>query len=210
MTSQKPPQKQGEPKNTVVKEVPVSGAYNVQGKIGNQSFSLSIEPPQKGWFDASIYAPTLPGIFVALAGLWVSHLLAAKRDRRKEVLDLCNSVKELLEEATKSAIEGWITDDLPKRRIAIIDTKSKIQALGIAVTTLNKRSVGRFVLIKRFLEKRNSIDAIKLVADFRRTATGDPFEVPDRPASEGKIGNITSRRAAILVEIDDGFLYLYK
>ncbi|WP_166295354.1 hypothetical protein [Bradyrhizobium sp. 2S1] len=103
---------------------------NVGPSSQTQSFTIHLDQRPPSWTDLAVYAPTLPGLVVALFGLWVAHKFAAMRDRRKEILELRESTKDALMEAEEACVAAWITPQGADRQAAVLDAKSKLQTLG--------------------------------------------------------------------------------
>jgi hypothetical protein len=186
-------------------------AYNVQGTIGEQQIVLKVEPPSTGMFSPSLYAPALPGVLVALFGLYVGHVLARSRDRRKEISDLCDSLKAVCDDAADAAVEAWLLESGPDRDLKIQQTKRKLQSVGIAATTLKRRAESTPWRLMRLLgQPTRTIDVLSNVAHLRRTATSDPFEDPSRKSDAGRAGAVTSAAAGLESAIDYGFTGLYR
>ena len=70
-----------------------------QANSGTIACTVQVDLPHQNWTEVSIYTPVLPGVLVALAGLWISHWLTKKRERRKEIFELCALLKERVREA---------------------------------------------------------------------------------------------------------------
>jgi hypothetical protein len=158
-----------------------SKGYNVEGTLGGQQVRLTVIPPERDWLDASVYAPALPGVLVALIGLLIGHLLSRRRDQRVEVSGLCDQLKELADGAAAVSVEAWLSGPTPERALKIHETKRKIQALGVAATTLRRRSRGFASGLREFFGSAHwGIDVTREVSHLRDAATQDPFEDPDR------------------------------
>ena len=157
------------------------------------TITLQLSPPApKSLADLSIYAPAVPGVLVALAGLLIAHWLTTRRDRRKEVADLCAEIKKAADEAATAAMSAWLLISGDERRAAIHDVKRRIQNLGIASTYIAGRTKGRINLSSN-------------VAAFRKAATRDPFEDPEREGTEGQHGPIMADLAKFMGAVDAGF-----
>ncbi|MBY0383256.1 MAG: hypothetical protein K2W78_15210 [Xanthobacteraceae bacterium] len=130
---------------------------------------VQLVPAKPGVLDPQLYAPAIPGVIVALLGLWIAHCFSARRDFRKEVADCCSDLKGLVDEAFTAASKAWVADPGSDRIAAINETKHKIQVLGIASTTLSRKTKG-------------SVDLSSEITKFRRACTSDPFEDPTRIA----------------------------
>ena len=86
---------------------------------------------------------------------------------------------------------AWRMQKSDARVKAVLETKRKLQAVGIAATHLARR------------EKK--IDVTQYVAELRRAATADPFEDPDREAEDNHTGPIFATLAQLLHEIECGY-----
>jgi hypothetical protein len=158
-----------------------------------------------------LYAPAIPGVIVALLGLWIAHWLTARRDRRKEVLELCENVKAAVLEAETAGIGAWLSAPGADRTKTVREAKSKLQNLGIMATDLNRRtSTGVVGVVCGFLFDRIlSINVVREVARLRDAVTDDPFEEPDRPLSEEQINDIRAAANEIVGRINLQFNELY-
>lgn len=156
---------------------------------------IQLEMPRKDLLDFSIYAPTIPGVLVALVGLIIAHQLSLARDRRKELRDLCTELKKLADDAATSAMATWQMPKSDDRQKAVNETKRMLQAVGIAATHLNRR--------------QKSIDLASQVYELRRAATTDPFEDPDREAAAHQIGPIMAVLAELIHSIETGYSKVY-
>ena len=181
-----------------------------------------IQQPQKehALADFATYAPAVPGVVVALLGLFASHKLSQWRDRDKAVIDLAVDLKETAEDAAGIAVDAWLDANPSTRLIKVHNAKQKIQALGIGATNLalrseqhGRRKFNELSWRQRF-EKRSfftkrRVHVIKEVSAFRRAADADPFEDPTRGADSSRIpkitkalGNLTSMIDRSLTEYD--------
>lgn len=162
--------------------------------------------------------PAVPGVLVAIAGLYIAHWFSAKRDRRKEVADLCKSIKELADSAAESAVQSWNASTAKERVAAIAPTRRRFQSVGIAVTDLRVRTarISHLATLWRLLQRgkrpvaneffiRTSIDAGQELVAFRKAAMQDPFDDVTRPANPTVVLEIESRLASFQSAIDRGF-----
>jgi len=151
----------------------------------------------------------MPGVIVALFGLYAAHLLACRRDRRKSVEDLCAVIIEAAQKAVESAELGWLSEPGTERVTYILTTKRRLQFVGMSATTLRMLSqkTARYKPIierlkQRQLLARYEIDISKEVARLRRAATGDPFEDPMRQASDTQIEKIRLALGHLMTQVD--------
>lgn len=165
---------------------------HISGLIDGRSVSLVWESTPPDWRDPLIYAPAIPGVLVALAGLWIAHWLTSKRERNKAKLDYCEQIKALVDDAVAASTEAWIREEGLERERKIKETKRLIQQVGAAATRLKR------------LTARSTIDVIIEVSELRRVATKDPFEDPTRTADSSHIENIMAAADLICSKIDDG------
>ena len=135
----------------------------------------------------------------------LSHALSRRRERRKEILDLCGNLKALADEAVEAANEAWLCEGEKDRLLKIHETKGRIQTIGIAATTLRRRSTGRLAGLRELIGRKQSIDVREQVALLRRAATQDPFEEPDRKPDATKLGDIALARSKIHYGLDSAF-----
>lgn len=176
--------------------VSVSSDQPAQVDVAQLSkITIQVVQPARGLTDPLLYAPAIPGVLVALIGLVAAHWLSGRRDRRKELSDLCAHLKEVAEEAATVAMKAWEVGAGDDRLEAIRDTKRKLSILGTAATHLSKRTPGR-----------KSIDLTTEVARLRRAATNDPFEDPNRASSDQQTGAIMAALGEILGQTDEKFL----
>ncbi len=185
--------------DTVTIQIPASAT--------SQTYTVQLDRRPQDWTDAAIYAPAIPGVLVALLGLWIAHWLASKRDRRKEVLELCVSVKDTLIDAQEACTRAWLCAPGPERAALVADAKSKLQMLGTAATDLRRRTdQGKFAAFRHVIfDTPGSIDVIIEVAKLRDIATNDPFEDPQRPADEISIAKISGAASEISNKINTLF-----
>jgi hypothetical protein len=112
-------------------------------------------------FSAETYAPAIPGVVVALFVLFVSNFISGRRERRKELLSLCDNIEELIDAAVEAVSDAWVSqkeDRVSKVAVA----KRKLQMLGSNITELSRRSgrtVAGFQLFK-------SIECLEEMSDF--------------------------------------------
>lgn len=156
-----------------------------------------LPPTSSGLLQPAIYGPAIPGVIVALAGLLIAHALTKRRERRKEVAELCANLKKLADEAAIAAVNAWSAEVGEKRKEAVRDVKRRIQALGIAATQVNRRT-------------RHRIDVTSRVSAFRKAATKDPFEDQERPATDAAEGPILHELSAFLRELDEKHDHHYR
>lgn len=154
-------------------------------------------------FEVGTYAPALPGLLVALFGLWAAHELAQRRDRKKAVYELCETLKSVAEKAASIATEAWLEGDNDKRVSAVASSKRILQSAGVTATTLKRRTLKRrsFAWVEcslreriksRKLVERKHIDVTRDVYLLRREATEDPFEDPTRASYPQKADSIAA------------------
>jgi hypothetical protein len=165
------------------------------GLRSGDTIVIKLPSDTKQLTDLSIYAPAIPGLIVALVGLYIAHRFSAYRDRRKELSELCSATKELADEAASSALRAWAQNVGNERLEAIQETKRKLQLLGVSATTLAARTRGR-----------KSVDLSREVAGLRRAATADPFEEPERVPSDAQTGPIMAALADLYAKADERFL----
>lgn len=174
--------------------------------------NVQVNVPEKknSLFDAGVYAPAIPGIIVALFGLWAAHFLAQRRDRKKAISDLCEALKKMVGDASTAAIDAWLEPNADERASGIASTKRLLQSVGITATTLKRRTEARRSwaiaspksLWPLKLVERRSINLIGDVAKFRRVAMGDPFEDPKRTADPTRSDAINAAASALIANAD--------
>src|SRR6266536_1320366 len=113
---------------------------NVPSSSQPQAITIQLEPHPPSWTDFAVYAPTIPGLVVAVLGLWVAHKFAAARDRRKEILELKELTKETLVQAEEACTTAWLAAAGAERPLALLEAKSKLQTLGTTATDLKRRT----------------------------------------------------------------------
>ena len=184
---------------------------NIPGILAVQPYVIHILPKAQDWNDFGTYAPAIPGIIVALLGLWIAHRLSVRRDRRKEILELCEDVKSAVGEAEQASARAWLTARGPERLPAVHDAKSKLQMLGIMATDLHRRTMrGSLGSLKcLFTDSPMSINVIGEIAQLRDIATADPFEDPRRSLNRRPIDDIAAVAAEIHARINYQFQSLY-
>lgn len=174
--------------------------------------NVQVHVPEKknSLLDAGMYAPALPGIIVALFGLWAAHELAQRRDRKKAISDLSEALKKIASEASSAAIDAWLEPKAANRAAGIAATKRLLQSAGITATTLKRRTLARqtwaWATRKRLwplhLFERRSIDLLQEVSDFRKVAMADPFEDPKRGADATRADAINAAMSALVAKAD--------
>jgi hypothetical protein len=171
-----------------------------------------VQAPDKknSLYDAGVYLPALPGMLVALFGLWAAHALAQRRDRKKAIADLCEALKKITAEASAAAIDAWIEPDPKKRASGVASTKRLLQSAGITATTLKRRTHARWswgiaaslsLFPLRILERR-SINLIRSVSALRQAAMADPFEDPSRGADMSRADAINAAVSSLIASTD--------
>lgn len=192
--------------------MPGDTIINIPGTVGTQPFVIHLLPTPQQWTDFGIYAPAIPGLIVALLGLWIAHRLSVRRDRRKEILELCDAVKTAVGEAEQACALAWLAPQGPERLAAIHQAKSKIQMLGIMATDLHRRTArGLFAaLYCLFGDCVMSVTVIEEIARFRDLATSDPFEDPVRLSDNSRIEDIAAAAAEIHARVNYQFQTIYR
>jgi hypothetical protein len=178
-----------------------SPPVNVQVNVPDKKSSL---------LDAAVYAPAMPGILVALFGLWAAHALAQRRDRKKSISDLCEALKKMVGVASSSAIDAWLEPVAADRVSGVASTKRLLQSAGITATTIKRRTdarrswgIANKVSIRPFsVLERRSIDLISHVARLRQIAMQDPFEDPSRGADSSKVNSINAAASSLISSAD--------
>jgi len=172
----------------------------ITGKIGEQAVQLEWSSQRPAWTDPLVYAPALPGVLVALAGLWLAHRLTLAREQRKALLELCDDVKARADEAAAAASEAWIYEPSPNRIVKVKEAKLLLQRAGIAATHLKRKTVHRSFGVRRY--GIPPVDVVGEIAELRRVSTADPFEDPHRAADAGKPEIISITASSIHDRID--------
>jgi hypothetical protein len=122
------PQSKSPPSQTQNATPPLGlDAANVQivearGVLGNQALVLQLALPKPDPYSFSLFLPTLPGLVVALFGLWVAHRFTRSRDRRKEISDICASLNEAIDDVADVAISAWLETKEAERIKKIFET----------------------------------------------------------------------------------------
>lgn len=160
-------------------------------------------------WSASTYASAVPGVVVAIAGFWVVHRLARRRDREKRVMDMSADAHELAGKAASAAIAGWTAGKGPKRKSQIDEAIHLFQILGSTVTRLRDATarVSRRKWLGacwearslKLLGSKHTLELSSELSAFRKLAIQDPFGDPDR-------GPDHDRSADIRVELGN-FVY---
>ncbi|MCA1510250.1 hypothetical protein [Bradyrhizobium sp. NBAIM01] len=184
---------------------------NIAPSTQPQTIAVQLEPRPTAWTDLALYAPTLPGVVVAVLGLWVAHRFAQIRDRRKEVLELKELAKSSLVEATEACTAAWLDaadDDRPAKLMA---AKRKLQTFGITATDLKRKTKQGVATHLRhlFFDCPLAIDIVNDVGRLRNLATNDPFDDLEREPDRDKAEDISALTTEILARIDLLFHQLY-
>jgi hypothetical protein len=181
--------------NSVSVEVPASSTQH--------TITIQLEQKPLNWTDLAIYAPTFPGLLVAILGLWIAHRFTVARDRRKEILQLCEDTTAALMEAESACVAAWLSS-VADRATTIATAKSKLQAAGITATDLRRRTQkGPFRMLKHlFVDCAIAVDVVNDIGQLRDIATSDPFESLVRQPDDRQIGSITAKVAEIQARID--------
>ncbi|MBR2270158.1 MULTISPECIES: hypothetical protein [Sphingobium] len=173
---------------------------------------VHVHAPERknSFYDPGVYLPALPGMLVALFGLWAAHALAQRRDKKKAVADLCEALKKMAAEASASAIDAWIEPDGAKRASGIASTKRLLQSAGITATTLKRRTQARWswqlakpmsIFPVRLFERR-SINLLRDIFVLRQAAMADPFEDPGRGADVSRVDAINAAVSSLIASAD--------
>jgi hypothetical protein len=178
-------------------------ASKISGSLGGQEIVLQWEAGHQDWQDFAIYAPAIPGVVVALLGLWISHRLTIAREQRKQLLDFCEQLKDQIDAAVHACTEAWLSDKGLERQRKVKDSKRLLQRAGTSATTIKKRTSNRLVF-----RSSRTVDFLQEISELRRVATRDPFEDPFRAADGSHIDDINTAATAIYNKIDDSALYL--
>jgi hypothetical protein len=99
--------------------------------VGGQAITLKITPPESSLLNPAFYAPALPGVAVAVLGLWLGHVLARSKDRRKEIADLCDKLKLAAAQPSDAAMEAWLDDTASPERPLKVDTSRNLPVLRL-------------------------------------------------------------------------------
>jgi hypothetical protein len=176
---------------------------NVAPSATNQTLTLQLEPRPPNWTDISVYAPTVPGLAVAILGLWIAHRFTMARDRRKEILELCEDTKAALGEAESACIKAWLSPQA-ERAAAVANAKSRLQALGIGATDLRRRTVKGVVTRLKYLvvDCLIAVDVVNDVGRLRDIATNDPFDDATRQPDNNPVSDISAKAWEIYAKID--------
>ncbi|MCC8954315.1 hypothetical protein H8B02_12870 [Bradyrhizobium sp. Pear77] len=153
-----------------------------------QTFTIQLEQRPPSWTDFAIYAPTVPGLVVAVLGLWVAHRFAVARDRRKEIADLKEFTKDALTAAQEACVAAWMASPEESWLEKLMTAKGKLQELGIAATDLRRRTKQGWItdIQHVFIECPLAVDIIHDIARLSNLATNDPFDDPQRQADNAK------------------------
>ncbi|MHC1949622.1 hypothetical protein IF803_35380 [Bradyrhizobium sp. UFLA06-06] len=176
-----------------------------------QTFTIQLEQRPPSWTDFAIYAPTVPGLMVAILGLWVAHRFAVARDRRKEIVDLKEFAKDALTAAQEACVAAWIASPDETRVEKVMAAKGKLQELGIAATDLRRRTKQGWITDIRhvFIDCPLAINIVHDIARLRNLVTNDPFDDPQRQADNAKAEEISAVASEIRSRIDSLFYQLY-
>lgn len=167
--------------------------------------NVTLAQPARGWTSPEIYAPAVPGVLVALAGLLIAHRLTQARERRKEVHELCIALKKSAADANEAIVKAWLAGVGASRLLDVEDAKRRIQSLGIAATDLKSRT-GRL----RFpYWRRSELDVTAEVSRLRTAATRDPFEDPERAADPSQLREVSQAVGELSIRIDRRFADLF-
>jgi hypothetical protein len=190
--------------------LPGDVTINVHPSLG-ESQIIYLKPGPTNWADPSIYAPALPGVIVAILGLWIAHRLSMRRERRSEVLRLCDAVKGAAADTVAICTKAWMAAPGDERNGLIQEAKSRLQTLGSMATNLRRRSgVGTLRTVKSlFVDGPISIDVLGEIAAMRDLATGDPFEDPTRDSDASRVNDMRAKIANIDASIDMHFFKIF-
>lgn len=164
-------------------------------KLENSTVKVELVS-HNSWLNPELYLPAIPGVLVALAGLWIAHCLARSRERRKEISDRCDTLRDSAELAAECALAAWACPKGNKRKEKIQKTKRKLQIVGTIATDLARRSKSRL---------RPGVDLAQEVTAFRRATTADPFEDPTRTGTHQRDGDVNNALANLLTAITTRF-----
>lgn len=181
---------------------------NIAPSSQPQALTIHLEQRPPSWTDVAIYAPTIPGLVVALFGLWIAHRFAAMRDRRKEILELKEATKDALSLAEEACVKVWLE---PPSAALILDAKSKLQILGTSATDLKRRTKQAWWrhVTHLFNNCLIAVDVIIDVAKLRNVVTEDPFDDLNHASDQGRATEITAACSELRARIDQQFHSLY-
>lgn len=188
----------------------VGRALELKGHVGGQAVDVTAHS-SSDWLEPILYAPAVPGIIVALIGLWISHALTRRRERRKEILELCDFVKGKAEAAVDASTEAWLNAPGEHRLHKVEAAKHRIQSLGISVTNLKNRSRKGYwhSIVCLFKERPLAINVSSNVASLRRIVTDDPFEDPNRAPDKARATLVSVVATELIARVDEQFAELY-
>ena len=144
-------------------------------------------------YQVDTYAPAIPGVIVALFVLFVSNKITSLREKRKELLSLCDDIEEQIESAVAAVSEAW-KSEIDERPQKIAVAKRKLQILGSNITELERRSPAKIFGIQH----KKSINCLDEMSLLRRECTIDPFEDMERNSSDGNINGIHAAADTLL------------
>ncbi|MGA0563657.1 hypothetical protein ACO2RV_14530 [Ancylobacter sp. VNQ12] len=142
------------------------------------SFSITISEKPTYLLNPSLYAPAIPGIAVAIIGLFVAHYLSRVRDRRKEVRDICDKLKDQAEKCVDVSALAWSELDGTKRASLVAETKRRLQILGTTASHIRQSTRTGCFNPMRFWS--SELDIRHLIVRLRQACTKDPFDDPSR------------------------------
>lgn len=154
-----------------------------------------------------MYAPAVPGVVVALAGLWIAHRLTLVRENRKSLLELCEQVKERCDAAAIACATAWLSEKGLERERNVKEAKRLLQRVGTAATNLKRRTQPK-TSFQQSCSSPLPIDILAEVSELRRVATSDPFEDPIRAADGSHVEIINTVASSICDKIDSSSAHL--
>lgn len=183
------------------------------------------DAPPKSLIDPSLYAPALPAVVVALFVLFAGDRLTRRRERRKEVRELCEDLNDRALEAVESAIRAWTESKKSTRTTIVLETRRRFKTVGVTATDL-QRLTGRRKYLRtlwlpwndrqeawqqrRMIIARDSLDVSVEVVALRRTSMQDPFDEPNREATSRHLPAVNDALANLTAAVSREFQRLYR
>lgn len=182
--------------------------YRGDGKVvylpsAQTSFEIRISEKPNSLLSPTLYAPALPGIAVAIIGLFVAHYLSRVRERRKEIRDVCDRLKTQAEKCVEVSASAWAEADNTKRATMVAETKRRLKILGITASHLRQSTRASWMNPMRVWSLE--LDVRHLVIRLRQACTKDPFDDPSRQSTSVPWDDLESALSDLELGTDDAF-----
>ena len=163
-----------------------------------------VDPNQAGWIVEALL-PSVPPTLTAIAGFFVFHFLAMRRQRREEVRQACDAFKEGLSELTAACAKCWEVD----AAVALTDGKvseykAKIFSCDLRIGTLKSAQPGFDTIATQYRTLKKAMD------EYREASGWVSIEGEGRMSNKAHANALRSLSAKLGANADRRYFELYR